>query len=72
MQTDCRTTAMFVALAIGGAAVARAQNAIEQLQPLVEISARRLLVAKQVALAKWDSGFAVEDAPVRKGSSWMR
>jgi chorismate mutase len=29
----------------------------------VETSARRLLIAQQVALAKWDSGAAVEDLP---------
>jgi chorismate mutase len=29
----------------------------------VEISARRLAIAEQVALAKWDSHAAVEDAP---------
>ena len=40
---------------------ASAQCAIERLQPLVEISARRLAIAEQVALAKWDSQAAVED-----------
>ena len=39
------------------------QNAAGQLQSLVETSARRLVIAKQVALAKWDDGTAVEDAP---------
>jgi len=33
------------------------------LRPLVEISAQRLLLAEKVALAKWDSGAAVEDRP---------
>ena len=44
-------------------AVGRAypQDAIGKLQPLVETSARRLAIAEQVALSKWDSGAAVED-----------
>jgi chorismate mutase len=37
------------------------QSAIDQLQPLVEASAQRLAIADQVALAKADSGAAVED-----------
>ena len=37
------------------------QNTIDRLQPLVETSARRLVLAKQVALAKWDSRAPVED-----------
>lgn len=41
----------------------RTQNAVDQLQPLVETSARRLVIAQQIALAKWDDGAAVEDAP---------
>src|SRR5215469_1360111 len=40
---------------------AHPQNAIDNLQPLVETSARRLVIAEQVALAKWDSGTPVED-----------
>jgi chorismate mutase len=35
----------------------------DPLQSLVETSARRLDIARQVALAKWDDGAAVEDAP---------
>ena len=41
------------------------QSAIDRLQPLVETSARRLVLAKQVALAKWDSRAPVED-PTRE------
>ena len=37
------------------------QDAINKLQPLVETSARRLAIAEQVALAKWDNGTPVED-----------
>jgi len=40
---------------------AHPQNGIDNLQPLVETSARRLVIAEQVALAKWDSGTPVED-----------
>ena len=42
---------------------ARGQTAIDRFQSLVETSARRLLIGQQVALAKWDSGAAVEDLP---------
>jgi chorismate mutase len=40
-----------------------AQTAVSQLTPLVEISARRLNLAQEVAYAKWDNGTAVEDQP---------
>jgi chorismate mutase len=55
--------AIVAAFAIGGTGAAYAQNAVEQLQPLVETTAHRLMIGEQVALAKWDSGKAVEDAP---------
>jgi chorismate mutase len=54
--------ALVAVVATGGSA-AYAQNALEQLQPLVEASAHRLMIGEQVALAKWDSGTAVEDPP---------
>lgn len=37
------------------------QGALDPMRQLVETSARRLTIAEQVALAKWDSGSAVED-----------
>jgi chorismate mutase len=40
-----------------------AQTAGRQLEPLVETSARRLDLAREVAFAKWDNGTAVEDPP---------
>src|SRR5215468_8970062 len=40
---------------------AHCQSVVDQLQPLVEITAQRLVIAEQVALAKWDSGAPVED-----------
>jgi chorismate mutase len=55
--------AIVIASAIIGTGAARAQSTIDQLRPLVETSARRLVIAEQVALAKWDSGAAVADAP---------
>jgi chorismate mutase len=50
-------------LAIGGNGVEGGQNAIDQLQPLVETSVHRLDIAEQAAFAKWDSKAKVEDAP---------
>ena len=50
-------------LTLGTVSMADAQSAVEKLQPLVETTARRLTIAEQVALSKWDSGKAVEDAP---------
>lgn len=46
---------------VGSLGIAKAQTAVEQLQPLIETSAQRLSLAKEVALAKWDSGAKVED-----------
>ena len=57
------TLAIMLASTITATGAGHSQNAVGQLQPLVETSARRLVIAKQVALAKWDSGAAVEDAP---------
>jgi chorismate mutase len=37
------------------------QHTTDRLQPLVETSAQRILIAEQVAFAKWDSGAPVED-----------
>jgi chorismate mutase len=51
-----------VTLAIVATGMAYPQNAADRLQLLVKTSARRLLIARQVALAKWDSGAPVEDA----------
>lgn len=38
------------------------QDPIDKLQALVGTSARRLAIAEQVAVAKWDNGMSVEDA----------
>lgn len=45
--------------------VTHAQQKDRSLQSLIEDSAHRLVIAHQVALAKWDSGAAVED-PARE------
>lgn len=62
MRFSNRNLVVVVAFAIG-LAVAHAQSTVDQLEPLVETSAHRIALAKQVALSKWDSGTAVEDAP---------
>jgi chorismate mutase len=61
MQILKGALAILITLAIAGIGSAFAQDATNQLQPLVETSARRLFLAKQVALAKWDSQAPVED-----------
>ncbi len=63
MKINIGKLTIVIALAIGSIGTVHAQNAIDQLQPLVETSAHRLAIAEQVALSKWDSGTAVEDAP---------
>jgi hypothetical protein len=58
-QTESRTrrlakgqlTIVIISL-ISGICAAHAQSAIERFQPLLEISARRLAIAEQVAFAK--------------------
>jgi chorismate mutase len=53
-----------VAIVVGTMAwgAASGQSGVGQFDPLVRTSARRLAIAEQVALSKWDSGAAVEDA----------
>ena len=62
MQVLKGELAILITLAIGGIGVSRAQDSMDRLQPLVETSARRLFLARQVALAKWDNQTPVEDA----------
>jgi chorismate mutase len=61
MELRLSHAAVSIALAIGSACAANGQSAVEQLQPLVEASGRRIAIAEEVALAKWDSGAPVED-----------
>ena len=57
-----REMAILIAFAVGGVSKACAQSTTDKLQPLVETSARRLAIAREVAFAKWDSQSPVEDA----------
>src|SRR6516165_6702286 len=62
MRLNSKALMLLAAWTIGGAEhTACAQGSADQLQRLVETSARRILIAEQVALAKWDSGAPVED-----------
>jgi len=62
MQVLKGELSILITLVIGGIDVACAQDSMDKLQPLVETSALRLVLAKQVALAKWDNQTPVEDA----------
>lgn len=66
MRLNKKRLAFFVAWSICTEGKAYPQKPRDKLQSLVETSARRLAIAEQVALAKWDSGTPVEDA-VREG-----
>jgi chorismate mutase len=48
-------------IVIGGIGTATAQSATVKLERLVETSARRLTLARQVAFAKWDARSQIED-----------
>ncbi len=63
MRLDRKKLAFLAAWSICAAGRAYPQHAIDRLQPLVETSAQRLVIAEQVALAKWESGTPVEDVP---------
>jgi chorismate mutase len=65
MRVKWMKAVLFAIFVMSGTGASLAQQDIEQFGPLVEISARRLLIGKQVALSKWDSGAAVED-PARE------
>src|SRR6516225_7722274 len=62
MPTNKQKMVFFVMLSVYAATSAYAQVESEHLQELVELSARRLVIAEQVALAKRDNGMPVEDA----------
>ena len=62
MPTNKQKMVFFVLLSTYTATSAYAQVESEHLQELVELSGRRLVIAEQVALAKWDNGMPVEDA----------
>ena len=62
MPTNKQKMVFLVMLSIYAPTSAYARVESEHLQELVELSGRRLVIAEQVALAKWDNGMPVEDA----------
>ena len=62
MRFDLKKMALLATWTICPEASAYPQDAIDRLEPLVRTTAQRLIIAEQVALAKWDSGAPVEDA----------
>jgi chorismate mutase len=63
MPLNKRKPTLLAAFMLGAINMAHPQTVTDKLQSLVETSARRLTITEQVALAKWDSGAAVEDVP---------
>jgi chorismate mutase len=61
MRFNLKKLALIAAWIIFAKGSAYPQDAIDRLQALVGTSARRLAIAEQVALAKWDCGASVED-----------
>jgi len=62
MPTNNQKMVILLMLSIYAATSAYAQVESVHLQELVELSDQRLVIAEQVALAKWDKGMPVEDA----------
>jgi chorismate mutase len=62
MRTSKQKMVFLAILTVWAGRTAYPQSAADQFKQLVETSARRLAIAEQVALAKWDSGAPVEDA----------
>ena len=62
MRLSKRKLAFVAAWVIIAESPTQAQGGRDVLQRLVETSAQRLVIAEQVALAKWDNGIPVEDA----------
>jgi chorismate mutase len=63
MHLNKRKPTLLAAFILAAINMAHPQVVTDKLQALVETSARRLTIAEQVALAKWDNGTAVEDVP---------
>lgn len=61
MRLNMRRLALITACTICAKSRAYPQSVVDELRPLVKMTARRLVIAEQVALAKWDSGTPVED-----------
>ncbi len=62
MQLNKKKLAFVAAWILGAVGTVYPQSVTDHLHRLVEMSARRLAIAEQIALAKWDSGTPVEDA----------
>jgi chorismate mutase len=62
MQLNRKKLAFLAAWTMSAVGTVYPKSATDHLQRLVEMSARRLAIAEQIALAKWDSGTPVEDA----------
>src|SRR5258708_6088894 len=62
MQLNKKELAFAAAWIISAVGTVYPQRVTDHLHRLVERSARRLAIAEQIALAKWDSGRPVEDA----------
>ncbi len=62
MQLNKKELAFAAAWIISAVGTVYPQRVTDHLHRLVEMSARRLAIAEQIALAKWDSGTPVEDA----------
>jgi len=63
MRLNKNKLGFVAALTIAAGGTGYPQTAADHLERLVEASAQRLVIAEQVALAKWDSATKVEDAP---------
>ena len=61
MRLSKNKLAFIAAWTIIAEGTAHPQRETDQLQQLVETCAQRLVIAEQVALAKWDTGTPVED-----------
>jgi chorismate mutase len=62
MQLNKKKLVFAAAWIISAVGTVYPQRVTDHLHGLVEMSARRLAIAEQIALAKWDSGTPVEDA----------
>jgi chorismate mutase len=62
MQLNRKKLAFVAAWTMSAVGTVYPESATDHLQRLVEMSAGRLAIAEQIALAKWDSGTPVEDA----------
>lgn len=61
MRLPKRDLAILISFSIGAIGTVCAQSATHKLQPLVETSASRLAIARDVAFSKWDARSPVED-----------